>query len=796
MNHKWLLFVVLLAGQAMSGAWAAPTEDALFSPGYFWMWNAPLDATCLNGQLEVMASNGLQAVCAHPFPKDFRHGAFSSEMAPDYLTDGYLKAFAGAVRKAGDLGMHMWLYDEGGWPSGGACGKVAASDPEGRFQFRLIGRDDTGKIRVSRKPYGSSRDPYVSVVEPGATERFLQLTHEAYYRTIPEAFGTTIRLAFMDEPHAPRSKGGGLGWTSDFAEVFKAKKGYDILPYVPDLIDGKHGSDESVAAVRLDYCDVMADLFCERFLLPIRDWCRAHRILSGGHLDGEDRPERTFNYAHGSLLRSLRAMDVPGVDVIWRQLYPGGSYPRVTAPFPRYASSAMRQNGGKYALSETFGIFGDSVSPAQMKWLIDYQMVRGINVFVFGYWALSNARQWMLLFEPHSGPVVPYWEMEGPFFRYIRETAKFLSHGRPAVETAVLYNTRAFWAGGMDSEIAARAQYAVAATLDNANTDFDFVDDESIAAAEVTADGLKVGAMTYRTVVLPTVKWLRPSALQKLSSFTAEGGNVVGLEDLAKVPRTCRVTGAGAEDIRVTKRVDGERTIYFIVNEKEWEREVSITFPEKGPVARWDWESGRLYNVPLWANGSFKNYFEGAGSKMFVVGGELGVEEPVYEGEEISIESGWTLRKLVSHEAGETDFVVRTCADLPQATALGDWRALMGTAFSGKAVYRVTFNSPRAGLARLDLGKVCWCASVRLNGRTVGTKFFGPYVFEVELVKGENILEVTVANLLANQISDPLVRTRLAKRYPPSDNYERRQSQYDRENNESGLFGPVTVRLK
>ena len=47
------------------------------------------------------------------------------------------------------------------------------------------------------------------------------------------------------------------------------------------------------------------------------------------------------------------------------------------------------------------------------------------------------------------------------------------------------------------------------------------MDDEAIAAADVTADGLKVGAMTYRTVVLPTVKWLRPSARQKLSEFTA-----------------------------------------------------------------------------------------------------------------------------------------------------------------------------------------------------------------------------------------------------------------------------------
>jgi len=786
--------VMLLAAVCAGGLEAS--DDALFSPGYFWMWNAPLESTALNGQLKTMAANGVRSVCVHPFPKDFRPGLFTSEMTPDYLSDAYLKTFAGAVRKAGERGLHMWLYDEGGWPSGGACGKVAASDPEGRFRLRSIRRDETGKIVVTKKPYGAGRDSYVSVVEPGATEKFIELTHAAYYRTMPEEFGKTVRFAFTDEPHGPRSREGELGWTSDFAEVFKAKKGYDILPFVPDLLDGKHVSDAKVAAVRVDYCDVMGDLFCERFLLPIRDWCRAHKILSGGHLDGEDVPERTFGYAHGSLLKSLRAMDVPGVDVIWRQLCPGAGYPRITAPFPRYASSAMHQNGGKYALSETFGIFGDSLSPAQMKWLVDYQMVRGINVFVFGYWALSNARQWMLLFEPHSGPVVPYWDLEEPYFRYIRETAKFLAQGRPAVETAVLYNTRAFWAGGTDADIAAQAQYAVANALDHANTDYDFVDDEAIAAADLTADGLRVGSIAYRTIVLPTAKWLRPAAQEKLAAFQASGGRVLGLEALGKVSRTCRVTGYGSEDIRVTKRVDGEKAVYFVVNEKEWEREVTIALSEKGPVTRWDWESGRYYDVPLLPDGSFTNFFEGCGSKMFVVGGPAGTKEPVFAGEEIELKTGWTVQKLVSHEAGASDFLIRTCSGAPQTVELGDWRPQLGYAFSGKAVYRTEFLSSKSGTARLDLGRVCWCADVKLNGQHVGTKFFGPYAFDIELQKGKNLLEVTVANLLANQLSDPAVRTRLVKAYPPSDNYEPRQSQFDRENNESGLFGPVCVRVR
>ena len=92
----------------------------------------------------------------------------------------------------------------------------------------------------------------------------------------------------------------------------------------------------------------MADQFVERYLLPIRDWCRSRGVLSGGHLNGEDVPEKTAEYGHGSVLRSLRAMDVPGVDTIWRQLFPSvAGMPAVTPPFPRYASSAMHQNGGR-----------------------------------------------------------------------------------------------------------------------------------------------------------------------------------------------------------------------------------------------------------------------------------------------------------------------------------------------------------------------------------------------------------------------------------------------------------------
>ena len=114
----------------------AADSDPAWSPSFFWMWNDRLDEAKLVSQLEDMRAHGLRSVCIHPFPKDFRPGRFESHMEPDYLTPEYVAVFARVVKRARELGMDAWLYDEGGWPSGGACGQVAKRDVEGRIPRR------------------------------------------------------------------------------------------------------------------------------------------------------------------------------------------------------------------------------------------------------------------------------------------------------------------------------------------------------------------------------------------------------------------------------------------------------------------------------------------------------------------------------------------------------------------------------------------------------------------------------------------------------------------------------------
>ena len=794
-----LIAVVSFASTAIGGFSKEKfrNPENIHSPAYFWMWNARLEVPKLKAQLDDMFAHGMRSVCIHPFPSEFRpNGGFDTSMSPGYLSKEYLLVFSNVVEYAASLGMNVWLYDEGGWPSGGACGQIAAADKEGRFRRRLLGYGNgREEFALRAMPYGKGRRNYPSIIEKGTTEDFIRRTHQEYKKYIGHHFGKAIKFTFMDEPAMPQDYfGANLGWTADFEEVFKRKKGYDIAPYAKRLLDSKHTYDADIAKQRIDYFDVMADLFVERFMMPIKDWDNANNLGSSGHLNGEDIPEWADRYGYGALLRSLRAMDVPGVDVIWRQLFPETDFhPCSKATFPRYASSVAHQQGHMLAMTESFGVYGNAFTPDQMKWVVDYQLLRGINIFVFGYYSVSDAGQWMLLFEPHSGPVAPWWDMEKPYFEYIARTGQILADGKPDVDIAVYFDTRAFWAGGSETESAGEMHHAVANALDKMNCEFEFVDDDALAISQIKDGRIKVGAMSYSTLVLPSSKWMRDDARAKVEEFKSAGGKVITADTLGEAKPVCKIKGRCAPWLRAAKRVNGNETLYFVVNETRHEARVVIDFPEKGDVIRANPQNGEFVAVERKEDGIVWD-FPGYGSVIFVVGAKADKPlSPKYDGKIIELKDGWNARALVSHSLGEDDFIVSKLTEAERPVKLGDWRRIFGDYFSGRVLYSCKFNSGNQRKVVLDLGKVGWTCSARLNGKELPAKFFGPYKWEVELKDGENVLEVTVANMLANAVADPVMRAKVSAKYPPNGTYDSKQRVWDRENHESGLFGPVRL---
>ena len=97
--------------------------------------------------------------------------------------------------------------------------------------------------------------------------------------------------------------------------------------------------------------------------------------------------------------------------------------------------------------------------------------------------------------------------------------------------------------------------------------------------------------------------------------------------------------------------------------------------------------------------------------------------------------------------------------------------------------------------AFLDLGQVNYAAEVRLNGKILGSRMLGPYVFPLQgaLRPGKNRLEITVTNTLANALSSEKVLDSWETQSWVSP-YDDRQRYFEKESLPSGLFGPVTIR--
>ncbi|MBQ9336765.1 MAG: hypothetical protein IJS14_05655 [Lentisphaeria bacterium] len=765
------------------------------SPAYFWGINAPMETGDLIAQLRGMYDLGVRSVCLHPIPKEFRRGL--SEMTPPYLSEEYFAIIKAVVREAARLGMHYYLYDEGGWPSGSACGQVWASDPE-HFTRSFAESDGAGGYRIVKPaPHPELNAPVPDLLARGATEKFLELTHEVYLRHLgAEHFGKTIRCAFTDEPVGAAAKDARLGWTADLGKEFFRRKGYELEPLIPLLTDPGMPAFPGTEKARalLDYRDVVSELFAERYLRPLREWCRRHGLLSGGHFCGEDMWFQYKTLGFGQILQSLRELDVPGVDMIWHQLYPGERL----HPFPKLAASAAHQNGTRPVLSELFAVYGAGLQPRVMKCLLDYMLVCGVNTFVLSNHPQRARGQGMSSCRPHFGPTDPLWKYSGQWHRYISRMSALMDQGRAAAETAFYFDDRAMSLGGNTAEYAVCRCLKISDLLLEAQGDFDYIDDRMLRSAVIRKGYFRIGKAVYRRLVVPPASMLSDEAVKQLEKIRAAGIRVCeGDEPDAALPEI-RVTPP-TRDLRVTKRIlGGGQAGYFVLNTSRRTVRVKLQIPERGPLAVADPGSGELFAVPA-RGGVWEWTFPPWGSVYFLTGAEATAEPPERPGKAIrKLDGRWRLRPLRRYFVGEREPQNEDWTSPAAEVRLGDWRDVLGGDFSGEAVYTLDFRCCEPGSAAfLDLGEVKYAVSVRLNGKDLGSRFWGPFVFPLgnALRWGMNKLEITVANTFANAVSRKGLLEEWRKKSFVTV-YEPYQRLFEPESLASGLFGPVTLREK
>jgi hypothetical protein len=823
-----------------------------FYPSVFWNWNDQMSPQRIREQLKDLSDHQLPALCILPMPRDFRPDTTGNRLDVDYLSPEYFSRFKLAMDEARGLGMKAWLYDEGGWPSGSATGRVVKSDPNLGAQTLVVERRplapgekvstppdavaafvENGKtlsiVRIRRSNFQSDH------LNPAATQRFIDLTHEGYRRSMPEYFGSMFKWAFTDEPAATYFvPGEQMPWTAELPRIFRGQKGYDLIKALPLLLSNPVPQTPEAKRARIDFYDVWSRLFQEAYLLPIRDWCRRYGLISGGHFGGEDETMGSARYGYGHILRAMRGLDMPGVDTIWRQLYPG----QRNHHFPRYAGSVARQDGRRLALTESFCVYGNGLTLAEMKWLIDYQYVRGCNITMMGNYPAGTSGNLISGERPHYGPMNPLWDYQPLFQNYAARLGYMLSLGEGATQVGLYFPVRDFWAAApakLSPE--AQANDDVSLELEKHQVDFDFVDDDLLKPEAVSGGALHAGRMSYPTVVVSLTHAMPASSAQTLARFVRAGGRLVAVSALPETgpaePRTFlqefgitplrageeRRVGKGSiilaaldqlprwvhptlalepasDSLRVTARRLPSGMIYLITNESESWIDAAPRIPARETVRLCDPETGDITAAPR------KLRIAPWGSACLLVGHQAsGLPRPEPDpSQSLKIDGDWQVRRISQIVIEGDDYARRTFAADPwRPAALGDWNQQVGADFSGTAEYRVNFSY--AGTPGqdhfLDLGAAAAAAEVWLNGERLGARAWQPYRFRTgkALRSGPNELRVQVTNTLANYLVSPAVRADWASKKGPGwpGVYDARAHEFERQSTRSGLYGPVRL---
>jgi hypothetical protein len=625
-----------------------------------------------------------------------------------YLEDEEAWAsFLRGVREAKKDGMALWLYDERGYPSGNAGGLTMRGHPEweargiyaaeastsgeeislavppgtllraAAFPVTANGVDLAGALdlshrvvegRLTWRPDAGSwwvlvltedrlyehthaavsladKLPYVNLLMPEPTARFIELTHAEYARRLDGKLGDWFEATFTDEPSLmslfmrPQSFRV-VPWAPGLAAEFLARRGYALEPLLPALF---MDAGPQTARARYDFWQTVGDLVSENFFGQIQTFCRAQGIPSGGHLLME---ESFLSHVplYGNFFQCLRRLDAPSMDCLTS--LPG----EVPWQVARLIGSVADLEGRTLTMSETSDHSQrwrgpddkrptTKVSEAQIRGTCNRQMAFGINT-ITSYYSFDGLTD----------------EALNRLNLWVGRCTTLLRGGYEAASIAVLYPVESAWVSFTPStlwtEDVAQAARQIEAAFRNASQqlflagrDFTYVDAQALTQAKAQNGVLCVRDLAWRVVVLPRTDTLPKAAWDNVYAFWKEGGAVVALGALPEnterefpsaevqamaremfgesgsyvrnpnggagvylgpgaemllpqvieslLDRDARIDGPGA-GVHVTRRnIDGH-AVFFVFNDGPEDWQGSVTFAGNGPGEQWDPASGQV----------------------------------------------------------------------------------------------------------------------------------------------------------------------------------------------------------
>ncbi len=538
----------------------------------FWAWNCKMNEDIVDDFVKMFKEMGMGGAHIHS-----RTG-----LDTEYLSDEFMSLIKHSNEKFKENGMLCWLYDEDRWPSGYGGGYVTANkkyrmkylsfvpselreEKESRYSssataikggertllrryavtlcggyltnYRVLSDDEkcspgekewAAYLCVSGDSPWFNNQAYVDTLSKEAIEKFIEVTHEKYYREAGEDFGKSIPAIFTDEPQflrkgtfgfAEEEKEVCIPFTDGFDDAFFKKYGYSILDCLPEVFWQLPNNDISVK--RYHYHDFLAERFASSFADTVGEWCDRHGIMLTGHM--MDEPTLSSQTAAlGEAMRSYRAFKLPGVDML--------CHSREFTTL-KQAQSAAHQFGRPGVASELYGVTNWDFDFKGHKLHGDWQAALGVSVRVHHLSWSSMKGEAKRDYPATIGYQSPWYRDYKYIEDYFSRVNYVMTSGTPEIKIGVIHPVESMWLcwGPLEQTQVLRKQLdgaflSLTEWLLYGLCDFNFISESLLPGLQ---DGTKVGKMEYDVIIVPNCITLRGTTLEFLKKCRKEGKKII-----------------------------------------------------------------------------------------------------------------------------------------------------------------------------------------------------------------------------------------------------------------------------
>ena len=623
----------------------------------------------------------------------------------------------------------------------------------------------------------------------------------------------------------------GANWCDDMFAEFRKRRGYDLSPWLPfvlfkigemgNAVTEAYGATFSpelkaqTSLVRYDFETTKRELFQERFVATFVRWCARNGVKSRMQAYGMDCDP----IAAGMMLdipecetwiRSERVEEFGRGD--YRQ---GRSYTMIN----KFVSSAAHLAGKRLISCEEMTNTDDPfhTSLERIKVAGDQSMLSGVTQSVlhgFNYSPLDTPFPGWVRYGTYFSERNTWW----PYFKlwtdYKARLSAIFQHAVMQADIAILppmadlASTYGFQRDPFPKTVDPPYLFKLWEVIQQNGSGCDYLSEDIIERSVVQRGRLIFGERSYKAVLLPEVRSMRPATVEVLETFVRDGGTLIfigavphqapGLVDHAaesrmvqdrmqtlrrqypqRAPtvtideqemvnwyRSLQEKYALAPDVQISKPTDfvsqmrylsGIRDIFFFANYgPDLSHTFEATFNLRGKTAwLWDAETGERRLYPAAAKPSVLTITLGPSESRLIVfeaptASTAGVDagssplEPPYASDGHPLAGPWNLE--LNHVNGaKKSVVLQQLADFGQ---LEDARS-----FAGTMIYKNHFNveSSKKPLL-LDLGHLHCVSTVQINGRVIGRRWYGDQRYDLSgaLTAGANEIVIVLVTTLGN----------------------------------------------